>query len=88
MDTRHIPTIQISDKAWQLLKAEKRRPGRSQEEIDKDAVLLRAYGEGTDVLIDRERMSTFTHLLPTALHILHCLALLILSALLSKKHTD
>ncbi|PNS19816.1 Ethanolamine kinase 2 [Sphaceloma murrayae] len=38
-----------------LLKAEKRRPGSTQEEVDEEAVLLRAYGEGTDVLIDRER---------------------------------
>ncbi|PSK40310.1 Ethanolamine kinase 2 [Elsinoe australis] len=38
-----------------LLKAEKRRPDSTQAEIDEDAVLLRAYGEGTDVLIDRER---------------------------------
>ena len=37
------------------MKAEKRRPGQSQLEIDQDSVLLRAYGEGTDVLIDRER---------------------------------
>lgn len=38
-----------------LLKAQKRRPGYSQEQIDREAVLLRAYGQGTDVLIDRER---------------------------------
>ncbi|KAI4174733.1 MAG: hypothetical protein LQ343_002104 [Gyalolechia ehrenbergii] len=40
-----------------LLKAVKRRPGYSEEEIDKEAVLIRAYGKGTDVLIDRERES-------------------------------
>ncbi|KAL9029538.1 MAG: hypothetical protein Q9196_002235 [Gyalolechia fulgens] len=38
-----------------LLKAVKRRPGYSEEDIDKEAVLIRAYGKGTDVLIDRER---------------------------------
>ncbi|KAL8939540.1 MAG: hypothetical protein Q9216_003300 [Gyalolechia sp. 2 TL-2023] len=40
-----------------LLKAVKRRPGHSEEDIDKEAVLIRAYGKGTDVLIDRERES-------------------------------
>ena len=39
----------------QLLKAVKRRPGYTEEQIDNDAVLLRAYGRGTEVLIDRER---------------------------------
>lgn len=38
-----------------LLKAVNRRDGLSKEEIDKEAVLLRAYGHGTDVLIDRHR---------------------------------
>jgi len=38
-----------------LLKATKRRPGRSEAEVDEEAVLIRAYGEGTAVLIDRER---------------------------------
>jgi ethanolamine kinase len=32
-------------------------PGLSKTELDEDAILLRAYGKGTDVLIDRE--STF-----------------------------
>ncbi|KAF2151227.1 putative choline/ethanolamine kinase [Myriangium duriaei CBS 260.36] len=40
-----------------LLKAQKRRPGYSQEQVDHEAVLLRAYGQGTDVLIDRESES-------------------------------
>lgn len=39
----------------QLLKAVKRRPGSTDKEIDDEAVLIRAYGKGTDVLIDRER---------------------------------
>jgi ethanolamine kinase len=38
-----------------LLKAINRRPGLSTEEIDNEAVLLRAYGKGTDLIIDRER---------------------------------
>ncbi|KAL8758443.1 MAG: hypothetical protein Q9184_003931 [Pyrenodesmia sp. 2 TL-2023] len=40
-----------------LLKAVKRRPGSTEKEIDNEAVLIRAYGKGTDVLIDRERES-------------------------------
>jgi ethanolamine kinase len=38
----------------QLLKAEKKQHGWSVKEVNKEAVLLRAYGDGTDVLIDRE----------------------------------
>ncbi|KAF2238197.1 putative choline/ethanolamine kinase [Viridothelium virens] len=38
-----------------LLKIGKRRPGWTEEQTDADAILLRAYGRGTDVLIDRER---------------------------------
>lgn len=38
----------------QLLKAVKKRPGCTRSQIDQEAVLLRAYGKGTDVLIDRE----------------------------------
>lgn len=38
-----------------LLKAVFRQPGLSKEDIDREAVLLRAYGNGTHVLIDRER---------------------------------
>ncbi|KAI0379731.1 ethanolamine kinase [Hypomontagnella monticulosa] len=38
-----------------LLKAVNKKEGLSQEDIDKEAVLLRAYGHGTDVLIDRHR---------------------------------
>ena len=32
-----------------------RLPGLSEHEIDQEAILLRAYGKGTDVLIDRDR---------------------------------
>jgi ethanolamine kinase len=38
-----------------LLKVVNKKPGLSIEEIDNDAVLLRAYGQGTDLIIDRER---------------------------------
>ncbi|RAR10498.1 ethanolamine kinase 1 [Stemphylium lycopersici] len=38
-----------------LLKAVNNLPGLSKTEVDDDAILLRAYGKGTDVLIDREK---------------------------------
>jgi ethanolamine kinase len=38
-----------------LLKVVNKKPGLSVEEIDNEAVLLRAYGQGTDLIIDRER---------------------------------
>ncbi|KAL5089419.1 hypothetical protein Trisim1_005697 [Trichoderma cf. simile WF8] len=38
-----------------LLKAVNRLPGLSKADIDREAVLLRAYGNGTAVIIDRER---------------------------------
>jgi ethanolamine kinase len=38
-----------------LLKAVSKREGLSKERIDEEAVLLRAYGNGTDVIIDRQR---------------------------------
>ncbi|CAG8960350.1 hypothetical protein HYFRA_00012424 [Hymenoscyphus fraxineus] len=38
-----------------LLKVVNKKPGLSSEEIDNEAVLLRAYGQGTDLIIDRER---------------------------------
>jgi ethanolamine kinase len=40
------------------MKAINKRPGYTQQDLDADAILLRAYGKGTDVLIDRESMST------------------------------
>lgn len=45
----------LTDHDFQLLKAVKRRPGYTEEQVDNEAVLLRAYGKGTEVLIDRER---------------------------------
>lgn len=38
-----------------LLKAINVRPGLTKQQIDDGAVLLRAYGKGTDLIIDRER---------------------------------
>lgn len=38
-----------------LLKAINKRPGLSKQDIDRESILLRAYGHGTAVLIDRER---------------------------------
>ncbi|KAI1180492.1 kinase-like protein [Nemania sp. FL0916] len=38
-----------------LLKAVNRKPGLSKEQIDSEAILLRAYGHGTDLIIDRLR---------------------------------
>lgn len=38
-----------------LMKATKKRPGRTELEVESDSVLMRAYGKGTAVLIDRQR---------------------------------
>lgn len=38
-----------------LLKAVNRKSGLSKEQVDNEAILLRAYGHGTDVIIDRLR---------------------------------
>ena len=38
-----------------LSKATKKWPGKTESENDDDAILMRAYGKGTDVLINRER---------------------------------
>ncbi|KAF2019086.1 kinase-like protein [Aaosphaeria arxii CBS 175.79] len=40
-----------------LLKAINKLPGLKDTDIDRESILLRAYGKGTDVLIDRERES-------------------------------
>ena len=39
----------------QLLKVAKYVPGKSQTEVDRESVLLRAYGNKTEILIDRDR---------------------------------
>ncbi|EPS32287.1 hypothetical protein PDE_07247 [Penicillium oxalicum 114-2] len=46
-----------------LLKIINRKPGLTDEQIDNDAVLMRAYGNGTEILIDRERETTSHNLL-------------------------
>ncbi len=38
-----------------LLKAVNKKSGLSKDEVDKEAILLRAYGNGTDLIIDRHR---------------------------------
>src|ERR1700761_8939345 len=38
-----------------LSKATKKFPGRTESQNDDDSVLMRAYGKGTDIIIDRER---------------------------------
>ncbi|OOQ85422.1 putative ethanolamine kinase [Penicillium brasilianum] len=42
-----------------LLKIINRKAGLTDEEIDNDAVLMRAYGNGTEILIDRESMRNY-----------------------------
>ncbi|OAA39695.1 Protein kinase-like domain protein [Metarhizium rileyi] len=55
-DEAHIDFVRFTDGITNtLLKAVNRRPGLTKAEVDQDAVLLRAYGNGTDILIDRER---------------------------------
>ncbi|KAJ5995340.1 hypothetical protein N7481_002317 [Penicillium waksmanii] len=41
-----------------LLKIINRKAGLTDAQIDEDAVLMRAYGNGTEILIDRERETT------------------------------
>ncbi|KJZ79112.1 hypothetical protein HIM_01263 [Hirsutella minnesotensis 3608] len=56
VDEAHIHLVRFTDGITNtLLKAENRRPGLSKAEIDRESILLRAYGSGSDVLIDRER---------------------------------
>lgn len=45
----------ILDFGPQLLKVSKHTPGLTSEEIDQDSVLLRAYGNNTEIIIDRDR---------------------------------
>ena len=55
-DEPHLDFVRFTDGITNtLLKAVNRRPGLSKADIDREAILLRAYGNGTDVLIDRER---------------------------------
>ena len=43
------------------MKAVNKRPNLTEQQIDDEAVLLRAYGKDTDVLIDRESKSSFMY---------------------------
>ncbi|OLN92881.1 Ethanolamine kinase 1 [Colletotrichum chlorophyti] len=55
-DDSHIEFVRFTDGITNtLLKAINKRKGWSKEDIDREAILLRAYGNGTAVLIDRER---------------------------------
>jgi ethanolamine kinase len=55
-DASNVEFVRFTDGITNtLLKAINRRPGLSKEEVDRNAILLRAYGNGTDILIDRER---------------------------------
>lgn len=55
-ETGKIEFIRFTDGITNtLLKVINKTPGLSEEELDRDAVLLRAYGQGTDLIIDRER---------------------------------
>jgi len=58
-DNGQIEFIRFTDGITNtLLKAVKRRPNYTEEQVDQEAVLLRAYGKGTEVLIDREKEAT------------------------------
>ncbi|KFA61306.1 hypothetical protein S40285_05980 [Stachybotrys chlorohalonatus IBT 40285] len=55
-DDSNVELVRFTDGITNtLLKAVNRRPGLSKQEVDDDAILLRAYGNKTDILIDRER---------------------------------
>ena len=47
----------------QLLQVARHRPNASQKEADRDSILMRAYGNGTDLIIDRDREATSHRLL-------------------------
>lgn len=54
--TSNIEFIRFTDGITNtLLKAVNKQPGLSKDDIDREAVLLRAYGQGTDLIIDRAR---------------------------------
>lgn len=54
--TDHLEFVRFTDGITNtLLKAVNKRPGLSKDDIDRDAILLRAYGHGTDLIIDRKR---------------------------------
>ncbi|KAH9891521.1 protein kinase-like domain-containing protein [Xylariomycetidae sp. FL2044] len=52
----HIEFVRFTDGITNtLMKAVNKKDGLSDDGVDREAVLLRAYGRGTDVLIDRHR---------------------------------
>lgn len=52
----HVDFVRFTDGITNtLLKAVHKQPGLSKDEIDREAILLRAYGHGTDLIIDRKR---------------------------------
>lgn len=53
----------------QLLKIINRKPGLTEEQIDQEAVLMRAYGNHTEILIDRESMPPGVTTCPSSLPI-------------------
>jgi len=55
-DDSNIEFVRFTDGITNtLLKAVNKRPGLSKDEVDREAILLRAYGHGTDLIIDRAR---------------------------------
>ncbi|KAK0633385.1 kinase-like domain-containing protein [Immersiella caudata] len=55
-DWEHVEFVRFTDGITNtLLKAVNKKPGLSKDEVDKEAILLRAYGNGTDLIIDRHR---------------------------------
>ncbi|KAK1757617.1 ethanolamine kinase 1 [Echria macrotheca] len=52
----HVEFVRFTDGITNtLLKAVNKKPGLSKDEVDNEAILLRAYGNGTDLIIDRHR---------------------------------
>lgn len=62
LSTAFAGTRAQTDSALQLLKLTKHVPGYSQSQLDQDSILLRAYGNNTEILIDRDREAS-THAL-------------------------
>lgn len=53
---QHLEFVRFTDGITNtLLKAVHKQPGLSKDDIDREAILLRAYGNGTDLIIDRKR---------------------------------
>lgn len=54
--TSNIEFVRFTDGITNtLLKAVNKQSGLSKDDVDREAVLLRAYGQGTDLIIDRAR---------------------------------